>query len=350
MPPFQNEGAHPLKRMIVACSIVLSLGVIGVGGVMAWGWWAMRPVSQVPQFKTVYIAPGTSTRTIGQQLSQQGIIRHATLFWVYAKLMRKERFIWSGYYNMSPHFDFMSVFRVLTEATPYSRLVRITIKEGQSLQQIARLLEEKKLTQADRFTAYVTYQAKWDLLEHHPWLAMVPTTNLEGVLFPDTYLFPPMASDPMMTRTMIKRFESTIITYWQQVSPNTQLDFYSALVMASMIEKEAGNQAEMPTIASVFHNRLAINMPLASDPTVLYALGLDWKKIVLYKDLKVASPYNTYRHVGLPPTPISSPGLAAFKAAVWPDVTRYLFFVAHPNGGAHTFTRTYREHLAAQKR
>lgn len=336
--------------MIFAVALVSLLLVIGVAGGVAWCWWEMRPVSHVPRFATLYIPPGSSTRAIGQQLSQRGLIRHATLFWGYAKLTRKERHIWSGYYNMSPHFDFMSVFQVLTEATPYSRLVRVTVKEGQSLQQIARLLESKQLTQSNRFMTYVKNQAKWELLDENPWLALIPTSNLEGVLFPETYLFPPMASDRVMVRTMIKAFESTIVTYWQQVSPNTQLDFYSALVLASMIEKEAGNQAEMPTIASVFHNRLAINMPLASDPTVLYALGLDWKKVVFYKDLKVASPYNTYRQYGLPPTPIASPGLAAFKAAVWPDVTRYLFFVAHPNGGGHTFTRTYREHLAAQKR
>jgi len=323
---------------------------MGVASLVAWCWWEMRPMSHVPQFSTLYIPPGSSTRAIGQQLSQQGLIRHATLFWVVAKLTNKERRIWSGYYNMSPHFEFLTVFNVLTEATPYSRLVRVTIKEGQSLRQIAALLEAKQLTQSQRFSTYIKTNAKLDLVDDYPWLAMIPTTNLEGVLFPDTYLFPPMASDRLLARTMIKAFAATIVTYWQQVSPNTHLDFYSALVLASMIEKEAGNQDEMPVISSVFHNRLTINMPLASDPTVLYALGMDWKKVVLYKDLKAVSPYNTYRHYGLPPTPIASPGLAAFKAAVWPDVTRYLFFVAHPTGGGHTFTRTYREHLAAQKR
>lgn len=336
-----------MKRIIVSLVLALITGLLcGVGFL---GWLANQPLSKTPQFRVIYIPHGSSTKTIATLLETQGLIRYRSLFWVFAKVTRKERLIWSGYYNMSPHFNFLEVFRVLTEPTPYSRLIRITIKEGQSLHQIATLLESKGLTNANQFKSYIQQDAKFEFLSTFEWLEKIPTSNLEGFLFPDTYLFPPMASDQLITQTMLRAFHNTIVSFWNVASPNTHLDFYSAVVLASMIEKESGHDSEMPLVSSVFHNRLSIHMPLASDPTVVYALGLDWKSIVYYRDLKIDSPYNTYRVRGLPPTPIASPGLAAFKAAVLPVASSYLFFVAKPGGGGHIFTKTYREHLAVQK-
>lgn len=326
---------------------LLSLSVIGLYG---WLDYALRPKSDVTQFSVVYIPPGYRATQIGEVLSQHGLIRSPRAFVIWTKVTRKESKLWAGYYNISAHFSGQFIVKILTEHTPYSRLVRVTIPEGFSLIQIADALDAKQLVASSDFVAYVRHDAKMELLSQFSWMVMVPTRNLEGVLYPDTYLFPPRASKQLIVKAMLTAFSRQMLPVWNAASENGTLNFYQTLVMASMIEKEAVVADEMPTIASVFYNRLDRSMPLASDPTVVYALGLSWKDTVLYRDLKVASPYNTYRNRGLPPTPIASPGVAAFRAALTPQTTEYLFFVASPTGnGRHIFTRTYREHLAAQR-
>jgi len=149
----------------------------------------------------------------------------------------------------------------------------------------------------------------------------------------------------------LKQFDKTIYAYWKSnaTTNNMPLSFHNYLTMASIIEKEAKHAEEMPTIAQVFYNRIKKKMPLASDPTVIYALGLSTKGKVYYSDLKVNSPYNTYINKGLPPTPIGAPGLQAFKSALAPSPNAYLFFVANQQTGKHVFTKNYKDHLAVQR-
>jgi UPF0755 protein len=332
--------------------LMISIGVLALVGVGASLWvdHALAPVRAVPAFSVVYVPPGYRATQIADLLAKRGLIRSRFTFIVWTKITGKESHLWAGYYNISGHFSVPFIVKVLTEHTIYSRLVRVTIPEGYSLQQIGDVLEKQELVNATEFVQYVRNDAKLELLAQFPWMVMIPTHNLEGVLYPDTYMFPPSATDRMIVKVLLSAFSRQVLPVWNTASQNATLNFYNTLTLASMIEKEAVLQDEMPIISGVFHNRLAINMPLASDPTVVYALGLAWKQTVLYRDLKVESPYNTYRNRGLPPTPIASPGIAAFKAALAPRDVDYLFFVATPShDGRHIFTRTYREHLAAQK-
>ncbi len=341
-----------LKGSTGAIAIV-ALTIVGLtmGAAYLWIDYGLRPASVVPHFSVLYVPPGYRASQIGDLLAQRGLIRSRHAFILWTKVTRKESKLWAGYYNISSHFSGQFIVKILTEHTPYSRLVRVTIPEGYSLRQIAETLDSKKLVDSDEFVGYVRDQAKMEMLPQFPWMMMVPTRNLEGVLYPDTYLFPPSASKQLIVKTMLTAFSRQVIPVWNAASPNATLNFYNTLVMASIVEKEAIVGDEMPVIAGVFFNRLDRNMPLASDPTVIYALGLNWKDTVFYRDLKVDSPYNTYRNRGLPPTPIASPGIASFKAALQPTRGQYLFFVASPEGnGRHIFTRSYQEHLLAQKK
>lgn len=352
MNKLKNKSKSGITAKVFLNFVVISVGVCGLFAVAGYAWfdYAMRPVGNHVAFKVVYVPAGFKASQIGKLLADEGIIRSRRTFELWTKVTGKQSKLWAGYYNLSPHFSGQFVVKVLTEHTPYSRLVRVTIPEGYSLSQIAHVLESKNLSKAEVFSQYVKHDAKMELLVQFPWMAMIPTRNLEGVLYPDTYLFPPSASKQLIVKTMLTAFSRQILPIWNAASPNVGLNFYGTLTLASIVEKEAVVRDEMPLIAGVFVNRLARRMPLGSDPTVVYALGLTWKDTVFYRDLKVASPYNTYRNKGLPPTPIASPGVHAFKASLEPASTSFLFFVASKsNDGRHIFTETYREHLAAQR-
>src|SRR5690606_4796977 len=171
---------------------------------------------------------------------------------------------------------------------------------------------------------------------------------LEGYLFPDTYVFTRTTTEKHLIAGMLDGFqralERALGDEGLQRAEDLGLTVHEVVTMASIIEREAQVAAERPLIAAVYHNRLRIGMKLDADPTVLYALGRTDGRL-LYEDLEVDSPYNTYRNPGLPPGPIASPGEAAIRAALHPADVDYLFFVAKGDGsGEHLFARTYEEH------
>jgi UPF0755 protein len=152
-----------------------------------------------------------------------------------------------------------------------------------------------------------------------------------------------------MANLMLTRFNKVVMTYWRKNyrRMSTRYSLHDILTLASIIEKEAAKESERPLISSVFHNRLRIRMRLGADPTIKYVLERPGK-IVSYDDLKINSPYNTYRHYGLPPGPICNPGLSSVKAAMFPAKSDYLYFVARADG-SHIFSKTLSEHQAAQQ-
>ncbi|HEV8229646.1 MAG TPA: endolytic transglycosylase MltG, partial [Candidatus Limnocylindria bacterium] len=168
---------------------------------------------------------------------------------------------------------------------------------------------------------------------------------LEGYLFPDTYFMRPDASAVAIVDLLLDTFERKAGTALRVASAERKTSIYDIVKLASIVEREARDRAESPTIAGVYQNRLGIGMKLDADPTIQYALG-DGRELAL-DDLKLESPYNTYLVAGLPPTPICSPGLAALEAAARPASVPYFFFVAKADGtGDHAFATTIEEHEA----
>jgi UPF0755 protein len=281
----------------------------------------------------VDIAPGTGTETIGEQLEKSGVIRSRYGFDL-LRLVKGGR-LKAGEYRFDHATSMPEVYARLIRGDVYTRA--LTIPEGYNIFDIAQAVEAAGLGSRETFLAaerqHTELIAEWVPQGGHP------PDSLEGYLFPDTYQFSRHATPLQMLTVMVRRFRQM----------NTQLgmggDIARTVIMASLVEKEVSQGAERPLVAGVFVNRLAKNMPLATDPTVIYAALLDgrWRGAIYASDLQSASPYNTYRHVGLPPGPICNPGLAALRAAIAPTQTDYLYFVSDAAGHSR-FSTSLKEH------
>jgi len=224
----------------------------------------------------------------------------------------------------------------------YARIARgdvytkaVTVPEGYNIFDIAEAVEQAGLASAAGFLA--AEQRDTTLIDDLSPRAV----SLEGFLFPDTYLFSRHATPDQMVAAMVKRFRQVAAQLGLTASPGIS----RTVTLASLIEKEVNVDEERPLVGGVFENRLAAGMPLATDPSVIYAARLNgrWRGTIYQSDLQFDSPYNTYRHAGLPPGPIANPGVAALKAAMHPAETNYLYFVADAQGHSQ-FSVDLKEH------
>ena len=302
--------------------------------------------------KIVTIQKGQTTRQIAQTLKAKKLIKSPRAFYIYIRYRKLGHKLKAGSFLLRPNQSLMSIGRDLTEKNGVAEMVKVTIPEGFSIAQISQVLAKKELVDEKAFQTYAHTQAKKDFIPRYSFLKNLPVHTLEGYLFPETYFFPKVVDAKQVVDTMLKQFDKQIYAQWQAAealkgSPKKRFNLHQVLTIGSLIQKEARVQDEMTTISAVFYNRLRKRMALASDPTVVYALGQGYKRKVYYKDLKIDSPYNTYKYSGFPPSPIAAVGAKAFAASLAPRKVSYLFFVA-TKGGRHTFTNTYKEHLRAQ--
>jgi len=287
----------------------------------------------------VYIQPGTGVQEIAQQLKDQGVIRSRRAFLALAYLKGSIRRLHAGEYEFSRN---MSLFEVLGKLES-GRVVthQVTIPEGFTAQEIARLLAGERLVDADRFIALAEDPQVAERLGVH-------AGGLEGYLFPDTYRLTRGMGEEEILRTMVTRLRQVLPPDYAERAGRLGLDLHGAITLASLIEKEVIQDRERAVVAAVFYNRLRRQMPLQSDPTAVYGIP-DFRRRIRPEDLKRPSPYNTYLNPGLPPGPISNPGLASLLAAVNPAPVSYLYFVSK-NDGSHVFSRTLGEHSDAVRR
>lgn len=285
----------------------------------------------------VTIPPRATMRIAAESLSRAGVISFPKMFRVYASLRRSDRGIRAGTYAL--HKDAGWNF-VLDELHSGKAIVHVvTIPEGFSLAQIATALTSKLGVSADSVDAAASDTATLHRLD-------VPTHTAEGYLFPDTYTFADGTAARAAVNTMIARFESIWKPEWTARLDTLHLSRNDVMALASIVEKEAKMPEERPVIAAVYLNRLGKGMLLQADPTVQYALGKHVTR-VLYKDLEIDSPYNTYKYKGLPPGPIASPGRPSIEAALYPANVPYLYFVAFPDGH-HEFRTDLKGHELAK--
>lgn len=325
--------SHPL----LGGGIIISLMMVSVVGIFYF--WNLAPVDfQSGERQLVEIPFGASLRQISQQLETKGIIRNRFVYEIYVRLDFKARMARSGRYLLGPGMSVPRIANELTKGTTQD--IRVTIPEGLTNKEVADLLGKKGIVDRERFLK---------LLADPVYMATVlkdlnQSGLTEGYLYPDTYRFSLDTTEETVIETMVARFRQIFKKHLPQVSSERLKDI---LIMASIIEEEAQKAEERPLIAGVFYNRLQQGYPLQSCATVQYALGTH-KKRLLYKDLQVDSPYNTYKNYGLPPGPIANPGLSSLLAAANPARVQFLYFVAKPDG-SHVFSRTYAEHLRAQR-
>jgi UPF0755 protein len=294
----------------------------------------------LPQQPTVFlIRSGSNIKSIAQDLTMQKIINDPWLFILLAKVKGVETRVRAGEYQIETGMtadDLLEKF-IQGSAIQYS----FTVIEGWSFRQMLAAIAEDPVI--EHTLEGKNNQQIMNLIGY-------PDQHPEGMFFPDTYRFPKGTSDVDFLRRAYQVMQKHLTREWNQRDVGLPLDSsYDALILASIIEKETGAGFERPLISGVFIQRLNKNMRLQTDPTIIYGLGENFDGNIRFRDLKKDTPYNTYLHSGLTPTPIALPGLDAIRAALHPAKTEALYFVSKGDG-THHFSATLEEHNAAVKR
>jgi UPF0755 protein len=276
------------------------------------------------------LRPGYSTRRIARELRVHGVIRSATAFviWHY---FHHGRSLKAGEYLFDHPASLVSVHRRLARGDVYVHTV--VIPEGFNMFDVASVIEESGLGSSQEFLRLAKSQTPL-ISDLDP-----AAQSLEGYLFPDTYQFTRTQGLPEIMAAMVKRFRQ------EAAAVGLTSDVHRVVTMASIIEKETAVPEERPLVASVYYNRLSSRMALGADPSVIYAKLLDgtYQGALHHEDMRVNSPYNTYRYPGLPPGPIANPGRSSLEAAMHPATSDYFYFVSDGNGH-HRFARSLEEH------
>lgn len=298
-----------------------------------------RRVPRAGTVAKVTIPAGATLADAADSLASARVVRSATMFRFIA-LLRGDgaAVIKDGRYFVTRGASTSAIIDQLRAGA--GRFHRLTIPEGWGIQQIARLLSDSLGLPLDSVVVATRDAARRVRMG-------TPAADVEGYLFPATYEFGDSINAGAAVDTMLLTFERRWKPAWDSTLTRQGRSRHDLVTLASIVEKEARRSGERPLIAAVYMNRLRSGARLQADPTVLYAMGLVAKR-VLFADLKVQSPYNTYRVSGLPPGPIASPGTASLAAAVLPAKSDAMFFVAFPDGHSQ-FSKTFAEHRAAVK-
>jgi len=326
-----------MRKVLVG--VVLLLVVAAAGAILSGNVWGRlhdpyKGYEGAEQF--VVIARGTGTAAIGRVLVDAGVIRDEVAFKAALWWTGRSRELQAGEYRFDRPLAAVDVVERLARGDVYAR--RITFPEGLTIREMAAIYESRGFGAAARF---IEAAANASLIRDLDAQAV----DLEGYLFPETYALPREMAASRLIAMMVDRFRATYIDEWRRSAEEQGLTTRQVVTLASLVEKETGKREERPIVAAVYRNRLQIGMALQADPTVVYALQKAGRYTgnIRRVDLALDSPYNTYRHAGLPPGPIAAPGGASLEAAIRPDHVSYLYFVSR-NDGSHVFAQTLAEH------
>jgi UPF0755 protein len=304
-----------MKRL----ALFLFLIIFGLGLFLVWWENGKKPANSFDTSKKTFVVnSGEGVRTIASQLKKNDLIKDPTIFFLYVKKQGSDTNLQAGAYKLSPSMNLKEIVETLKHGTLD---ISVTFPEGIRAEEVGDILSKSigSLSDADRQKLVAN----------------------EGYLFPDTYLIPKNANVDLVISLMRDNFNKKTASLG--VSPDSS-QMRDAVIIASLIEREAQHAQDRPLVSSVIHNRLAQGMPLEIDATVQYAIGKKigsqkWWTPVTGNDLSISSSYNTYKNAGLPPSPISNPGLSAIQAALHPADTDYLFYVSDKQGNLH-FAKT----------
>ncbi|MBC5799740.1 MAG: endolytic transglycosylase MltG [Candidatus Eremiobacteraeota bacterium] len=322
-----------------ALRVAIALGIVIVLAAGGFGYWFNERVAvdrSLPRSSMVVIVPsGATGHEIAARLAHEGVLTSAFTFELLARLRGERSRMQAGQFRFAAHLTQRDVLRQLVEGGQ-QLAAWVTIPEGYTDAQIAgtlaahRLGDEARL--ADEFArGSLVFDGR-------------RTASLEGYLFPDTYLIPRDAKPAAIAKMLTGQFRAELPANARKRARALRLTIPQIVTLASLVEREGKVDAERPLIAGVIYNRLRRGMPLQVDASLEYIFKRH-KDVITYGDLALDSPYNTYRHAGLPPTPIANPGLPSLRAAFFPAASEYLYYVAMGNG-RHAFSRTLAEHNA----
>jgi len=314
----------------------LFLAVVLGGGAL---WWLHAPMSMGNAVLELEIEPGTTPRGVARNVQAAGVRVDARLLYAWFRLSGQDRLIKAGNYEIPPGTSPYGLLQKLARGEESLRA--LTLVEGWNFRQVRAALERDASLRHE--TAGLSDAAIMERLER-------PGVHPEGRFFPDTYTYAKGASDLAVLRRALHAMDRRLEAAWGQRDSDTPLKTAEqALILASIVEKETGRASDRALVAGVFANRLRVGMLLQTDPTVIYGLGDKFDGNLRKKDLQTDTPWNTYTRAGLPPTPIAMPGKASLLAAVQPERTRALYFVAKGDGSSH-FSESLDEHNRAVNR
>ena len=324
-------------KSLLATLLTVAASTLLLGGFLVVHIFFAAPPA-IPTSVEVRVEPGDSLAAVARKLRDQKLILNEKLFTLWARVVGVEKKIHRGLYR----FDASLPAREIIDRMAMGKAVfqSITIPEGLTVKEIAEMLEKMQIAEREKFLAQA---ADPELLR----LLGLNLEGIEGYLFPDTYHFTPATPARDILLAMAERFRKAVQPLLARSHDGVRLSPHEIVTVASVVEKETGVEAERPLVSAVFHNRLKRQMPLQSDPTVIYGLK-NFDGNLTRKDLRDPSPYNTYRITGLPPGPICNPGLSSIQAALYPADVPYLYFVSK-NDGTHLFSESLAEHNQAVK-
>jgi UPF0755 protein len=316
--------------------VVVCAALAGVAG-----WWAWRQMDAPYRGFTsdevfVDVPQGAGVITIANRLHAAGVIAHPLLFRAAAQTSGKERLLQAGEYRFAEAATPHQVVDRIARGDVYTRAV--TFREGLTIWETADVFEAAGFGSRDDFLREAQDPSRIQALDPD-------ARSLEGYLFPDTYQLPRSVGAAGVVDAMVAGFLRAFDEDLRAAARERGMSLREVVTIASLVEKETAHPPERPIVSAVYQNRLKIGMGLQCDPTIIYALRLAgrWNGNLTRENMRIDSPYNTYRYAGLPPGPIASSGRASLEAAVRPSNDKYLYFVSR-NDGTHVFASTLAEH------
>jgi UPF0755 protein len=330
------------KKFILALFILIMIGCALL--VVDFFQKTKTPYSAYGESITVTIPKGAPVSSIARMLYEKKIISNYYYFRIYYRLYHNNTVFKNGEYVFDRPLTMKGVIEKLYEGKV--KLYKITIREGLIIREIADVLDRHKQLEFDK-DEFIRFASSPKLIQ-----PLDPKAdNLEGYLYPDTYMVRKEITTREMVELMVRKFKKHYTNNMKWRTEELKLSIRDIITLASLIEKETSSREERFLISSVFHNRLRIGMPMGCDPTIIYALKRDnvYKGKLGWAELKYDSPYNTRLYRGLPPGPICNPGYDSIEAALYPENTRYLYFVAK-DSRSHYFSKNLKEHNRAVRK
>ncbi|NRA54042.1 MAG: endolytic transglycosylase MltG [Gammaproteobacteria bacterium] len=348
-PPIKSQVKSKwrwLTRIVRLMVVLLVLGMLAAGG---GAWWLLQwfnaPITQL-QSQQFNVVKGDTVASVSRRIQRAG---QFPVVWPMRLLVLKEPQLAKlrvGTFQLDASLSPRALFTELTSGKEIQ--FSVTFVEGTTFKQWQQQLKNAPQLNfsAEQISQFKQQQSK----KHSYFVKGYDNSAIEGRLYPDTYSYTVGASASSILNQAANKLEQELAIAWKQRAKGLPFTTpYQALILASIIEKETGTSSERSTIASVFINRINRKMRLQTDPTVIYGVGIDYRGDITRAHLRHKNPYNTYVINGLPPTPIAMPGRAAIWAALHPETTKYLYFVAQGDG-SHYFSRSLREHNKAVRR
>lgn len=297
---------------------------------------------QPREFVIFVIEPGWGSTKISQELEKQGLIRSSLIFQLYVWTKGIGSHLQDGKYFLAKNLNIKEIAQILSRGAGVTKEVTLTFIEGWNNKEVADYLAQKGIAQPADFFAVIQKKADW--WDQYDFLATKPRNlDLEGYLFPDTYRVYRDASLKDIVQKMLNNFGEKLNPELRAEITRQGKTIHEIITLASILEKEISTDLDRKIVADIFYKRIEAGMPLQADSTINYVTGKGNIRSSA-EDLKIDSPYNTYKYKGLPPGPICNPGRSAILAAIYPTKNDYWYFLTTPDGQV-IYSRTYNEHI-----